>query len=94
MAHAIDYLALRTSLLSEFGRGLIDQVRVPPRVHWPTPQLVELRAEQKTAVENWQSADGRGLIVMPTGTGKTEVALAIIGRGPVWPRWSSRRCAI
>jgi superfamily II DNA or RNA helicase len=77
-AHAIGYAESRRSLLAEFGPNFFDLVRVPPRVHWPAPQLVELRSEQRTAVESWQANHGRGLIVMPTGTGKTEVALAIM----------------
>jgi superfamily II DNA or RNA helicase len=39
-----------------------------------------LRAEQREAVAAWEKAGGRGLVVMPTGTGKTEVALAAMER--------------
>ncbi|MBN1902696.1 DEAD/DEAH box helicase [Candidatus Sumerlaeota bacterium] len=41
--------------------------------------LPELRPEQKEAVERWWK-EKRGVIVMPTGTGKTEVALYMISR--------------
>jgi superfamily II DNA or RNA helicase len=41
--------------------------------------LPTLRPEQVQAIEQWEKT-GRGIIVMPTGTGKTEVALAILAR--------------
>ncbi len=41
--------------------------------------LPPLRAEQIQAVEAW-STTRRGIVVMPTGTGKTEVALSIIAQ--------------
>jgi superfamily II DNA or RNA helicase len=78
--HAIDYPLIRAGLLSEFGRRFVDKVRVPPRVHFPKVETVTLRAEQQTAVNAWLAAQGRGLIVMPTGTGKTEVALAAMAQ--------------
>jgi superfamily II DNA or RNA helicase len=76
--HAIDYPQVRASLRAQHGDRFHDLVRVPPRVHWPDPKLVTLRPEQQSAVTAWQAAGGRGVIVMPTGTGKTEVALAIM----------------
>ena len=39
-----------------------------------------LRADQDAAVAAWERAGHRGVIVKPTGTGKTEIALAIIAR--------------
>jgi len=41
--------------------------------------LPSLRPEQIQAIQQWEKT-GRGIIVMPTGTGKTEVALAILAR--------------
>jgi superfamily II DNA or RNA helicase len=41
-----------------------------------------LRPEQEAAVAAWQKAR-QGMIVMPTGTGKTEVALRIMADAPV-----------
>jgi len=38
----------------------------------------ELRPYQQEAIEAWQSNNGRGLVVLPTGAGKTIVALAAI----------------
>ncbi len=40
-----------------------------------------LRPEQQSAVDAWE-ANKRGVIVMPTGTGKTEVALHLMHRNP------------
>ncbi len=47
------------------------------RIDWPEHRLVSLRAEQRDAVSAW-TATRTGCVVMPTGTGKTEVALAAI----------------
>jgi superfamily II DNA or RNA helicase len=44
----------------------------------PSISLPVLRQEQKEAIAAWKAAGGRGQVVMPTGTGKTEVALALI----------------
>jgi superfamily II DNA or RNA helicase len=41
-----------------------------------TWQLPELRWYQKEAVEAWRDAGDRGIVVLPTGAGKTLVALA------------------
>ncbi len=79
-AHAIQYRQARQELMAEFGRRFRDQVKVPPRIAWPKVEAVELRPEQEAAVAAWEAGGGRGLIVMPTGTGKTEVALAAMTR--------------
>src|SRR5213075_324412 len=50
-----------------------------PEVRWPQICLTDLRLDQLEAVEAWMGAK-RGLLVMPTGTGKTEVALHIMHR--------------
>jgi superfamily II DNA or RNA helicase len=42
--------------------------------------LPPLRPDQRAAVEAWERAGGRGVIVKPTGTGKTEIALSIVAR--------------
>jgi len=44
------------------------------------PALPPLRPDQHAAVEAWERAGGRGVVVKPTGTGKTEIALAIMAR--------------
>lgn len=48
----------------------------PPLV----PSLPALRPDQQAAVEAWERAGARGVIVKPTGTGKTEIAMALIAR--------------
>lgn len=47
------------------------------QLRWPRVSLPPLRPEQSEAVAAWKQAR-RGVIVMPTGTGKTEVALEIM----------------
>ena len=54
-----------------------DEVATWAPVSWPDVALPTLRPEQTAAVAAWQAAP-RGVVVMPTGTGKTEVALAIM----------------
>src|SRR5262245_30358312 len=44
------------------------------------PTLPPLRQDQESAITAWEEAGKRGLIVKPTGTGKTEIALGIIAR--------------
>ena len=54
-----------------------DEAANPP----PVPSLscrVELRPYQKTALDAWFDAGGRGVIVLPTAAGKTFVALKAI----------------
>ena len=54
-----------------------DEVPRWSEVEWPRAAVRPLRPEQQAAVLAW-SQTRRGCIVMPTGTGKTEVALAIM----------------
>jgi superfamily II DNA or RNA helicase len=42
--------------------------------------LPPLRPDQDAAIEAWEHDRHRGVIVKPTGTGKTEIALAVIAR--------------
>ena len=44
------------------------------------PSLPPLRPDQEAAIDAWERAGRRGMIVKPTGTGKTEIALSIIAR--------------
>jgi len=73
---AIEYLPVRRCL-RQSGLAFNDTVSQWCRVPWPKVQLPTLRPEQDDAVAAWR-ATGRGVLVMPTGTGKTEVALAIM----------------
>jgi superfamily II DNA or RNA helicase len=78
--HAIHYASARRELLADARLRLRDLVRVPHCVAWTKQDLPALRAEQRDALKAWEQADHRGMIVMPTGTGKTEVALAAMAR--------------
>lgn len=62
------------------GGRFQDLVPRPARVIWAAVNLPVLRDEQQAAVESWTAGGRRGQIIMPTGTGKTEVALAIMAR--------------
>ncbi len=73
---AIYYHAVRKQA-DALGIRWRDEVTKWCAVSWPNPLLPELRKEQKEAVEAWKKTR-QGLIVMPTGTGKTEVALSIM----------------
>lgn len=76
--HAIHYAQVRTDLLHRFGPQFLDEVKIPPRLAWAKSEIAPLRHEQKQAMAAWLSNQARGVVVMPTGTGKTEVALAIM----------------
>jgi len=53
------------------------------KVNWPCANLPPLRVDQESALQAWMKTR-RGVLVMPTGTGKTEVALHIMHRLPVF----------
>jgi superfamily II DNA or RNA helicase len=78
--HAIHYRVAREDLIRDYGNDFRDSVRVPHRIAWPKVVLPPLRREQEQALAAWESAGSRGLVIMPTGTGKTEVALAAMER--------------
>ncbi len=77
---AIRYGRVREELAAQFGPTWRDEVPAPARVHWPAVSLPTLRPEQVEALEVWERAGRRGQVIMPTGTGKTEVALAAMAR--------------
>lgn len=73
---AIHYAHVRRVLADALGSAFRDDVPKPPRVGWRQVSLPALRREQHEALDAWLGASGRGQVIMPTGTGKTEVALA------------------
>ena len=73
---AINYAAVCDALDEGLGDRWSDGVPRPPRVRWPRVSLPSLRQAQQEALDAWLQARGRGQVVMPTGTGKTEIALA------------------
>ena len=79
----IHYVSVRRVLGECFGDRLDDQVPRPESVRWKQINLPALREDQREALTAWQAADGRGQIIMPTGTGKTEIALAAMAESAV-----------
>ena len=77
---AVHYARLRSQLRGCFGQSFCDRVAPPDRMKWTSAELPPLRDDQQEAVEAWRRARGRGVVVMPTGAGKTEIALAVIFR--------------
>jgi len=73
---AREYAVIR-SQLDRFVRPFDDRVPQWRPVRWPHVRIHSLRPEQEAAVAAWQKTR-QGVIVMPTGTGKTEVALRIM----------------
>jgi len=73
---AREYAAVRRQLAES---GVLVEDRVPQwrPVRWPHVKIHPLRPEQEAAVAAWRPTR-QGVIVMPTGTGKTEVALRIM----------------
>jgi len=77
---AIHYVSVRSALVRQFGRLFNDKVQKPCDINWPKVKLPKLRPNQIDALEAWSKTDYRGQIIMPTGTGKTEVALGAMAR--------------
>jgi len=70
-------------LIDDFAsRGLRVRDEATAFFECPTldPGLPPLRPDQEEALTAWDRAGRRGVIVKPTGTGKTEIALAAIAR--------------
>ena len=59
-----------------------DEVAAWQAIRWPKVDLPPLRAEQQQAVDACLQQRG-ACVVMPTGTGKTEVALSLMARSAV-----------
>jgi superfamily II DNA or RNA helicase len=72
---AIHYDADRQQLKCGSVPAVADFVPEWKSIRWPRVDLHALRREQQQALDMWLTTK-RGVIVMPTGTGKTEVALA------------------
>ncbi|MCC7371230.1 MAG: DEAD/DEAH box helicase [Chloroflexi bacterium] len=63
--------ALDPELLDRYG------LPVPPRL------TLQARPYQRDAIRRWLQADGRGVVVLPTGAGKTVVAFHALAEAPV-----------
>ncbi len=77
---AIHYASIRSIVNGRSAPHLRDDVPQPARVSWPKVELPQLRPEQAEALAAWTKEGRRGQIIMPTGTGKTEVALAAMAQ--------------
>jgi len=77
---AIAYAQVVEGLRRCYGAAFQDEVPRPQQVAWPKVSLPALRPEQTQALDAWEQAGRRGQVIMPTGTGKTEVALAAMAR--------------
>jgi len=71
---AIHYAGIKQGLVQI--SSFCDEVMKPVSVNWPRIDLPKLRTEQTEALDGWLKSGDRGQVRMPTGTGKTEVALA------------------
>jgi len=68
------YSALKAAL-TRSGRAIQDRVSCGdplPARHWKAPSL---RSYQSAALASWELSKGRGMVVLPTGSGKTRVAV-------------------
>jgi superfamily II DNA or RNA helicase len=65
--------------ICEQGLRFLDQARDWRDVNWKSQTIHPPRPEQSAAIEAWLE-DKRGVVVMPTGTGKTEVALHLLAK--------------
>jgi superfamily II DNA or RNA helicase len=79
-ADAVYYRDIAGRLSKIFGKRFVDEVPKPESVIWPKVDLPKLRVEQTEALDGWLRSDCRGQVIMPTGTGKTEVALAAMAK--------------
>jgi len=77
-APARHHASIRDQLVRR-GVRFADEVyrHADPVEGWPEPSL---RAYQDAALASWQSAGRRGVVVLPTGAGKTRLAIAAIAR--------------
>lgn len=79
-ARALDHKKLLRGLV-RVPLGVEDRVRPEPPDRSPaTWRPVALRPYQEAACEAWRLARGRGVVVLPTGAGKTRLAVAVMAR--------------
>ena len=74
---AFHYAAVSQSLQSSVAGGVNDEVFDQCEIPIRDTKLNSLRDDQQRALQSWTN-QRRGVVVMPTGTGKTEVALHAI----------------
>jgi len=81
-AEAQRYGALRERL-NETGRVVLDEVRADSVVSRLLAEPLTLRTYQEGALDAWWCEGSRGLVVLPTGAGKTRLGIAAIARRAV-----------
>ena len=77
-APAIRYPALRRWLLEHGAR--FEDITRPPHSMEDAWSAVDLRPYQEAALSAWELAHRRGVVALPTGSGKTRLALAVMQR--------------
>ncbi|MDP2343860.1 MAG: DEAD/DEAH box helicase family protein [Deltaproteobacteria bacterium] len=80
-APAVAYAEVLLALLRLQKQGavvVVDNARRYEELTLVARESPVLRAYQEEALASWKKARGRGVVVLPTGAGKTEVALAAI----------------
>ncbi len=73
------YYVMLSEELSRRYPGFHDEAR-PKLVDAPSIPFPELRPYQAAAVASWEFAGKRGIIALPTGSGKTRAAIAAISK--------------
>lgn len=77
---------LHAALVAELAERRVrftDEVAGAPTRLPPTSAPIELRPYQEAALASWELAGRRGIAVLPTGSGKTHLAIAAIARAGV-----------
>jgi len=73
------YYSVIVSILKELGITFFDDVfRDVGCTNFEKSSEIRLRSYQREALQNWMGAGKRGIIVLPTGAGKTLVGIAAI----------------
>ena len=80
---AIYYTVVSRMLAERFGNNFADEVLKPESVFFQKIDLPKLRPEKTEALDSWSKSGCCGQIIMPTGTGKTVVALAAMARAKI-----------
>src|SRR5262249_5361480 len=75
---AMHVAALRDAL-ARSGHAVRDEIRHAGRIPSPWSEIL-LRPYQAAALDAWARARHRGVVVLPTGSGKTRLALAAMAR--------------
>ncbi|MDW8245626.1 MAG: DEAD/DEAH box helicase family protein [Sandaracinaceae bacterium] len=78
-SRACDYAALLLAF-RELGISFVDEAKKYEEIELNLQSQHQSRSYQKEALSAWKKARGRGVIVLPTGAGKTHVAVFAISQ--------------